>query len=766
MDHRRTNHRRFRALLAGVVLAGTGTIAVVGMTPAAAATIDPTAWYEIVSRHNGKLVEVAGQSTADRAAIQQWARANRANQQFQFVDSGGGHYRLKARHSGKVIDVLDFSTADGASLVQWPDTNGTNQQWRVVDTDSGFVTLINRNSGKAMDVWERSTADGGRISQFTDTGGTNQQWQLVNVGTGGPTTPAGTRLMERLGRGVVAVRAGSGSVLVSWRLLGLDPAGIGFNVYRSAGGGAAVRLNPSVLTGGTNYTDTTANLGQANAYHVRPVINGVEQAASGAFTLTANHAVEPVVRVPLRAGARVKFVWVGDLDGDGEYDYVLDRQETQQKIEAYRSNGQFLWEVNMGPNSVDRAEIEIASAAIDAGHYDGVTVYDLDSDGRAEVAVRIANGVRFGNGTTFTNPDNNRQFIAILDGRTGVPRATAPVPTTYQADGPLAARFMACYLDGTRPSLVAYMKNRQDNGAFNLVTGAWAFNGQSLSQQWVWLRGNQDAPDGHNSRCVDVNGDGRDEVAEIGFVLNGNGTLRYSLAPRGVVHGDRWHIADMDPSRPGLEGYGVQQSNPSGLREYYYDAATGAMIWQHVEAGTADVGRGMAGDIDPRFPGMEVWSFSGLYNAPTNRLTEPNTALSPWPQMGLWWDGDLTMELANAGKIEKWDPANPADSARLPRLVSTGNYGAVTADRGEPNLVGDLFGDWREEIMYTNAAFTELIIFTTNQPTGTRLYTLAHNPAYRNDMTVKGYLQSHHVDYFLGNGMNAPPRPNIAYAGS
>jgi hypothetical protein len=29
----------------------------------------------------------------------------------------------------------------------------------------------------------------------------------------------------------------------------------------------------------------------------------------------------------------------------------------------------------------------------------------------------------------------------------------------------------------------------------------------------------------------------------------------------------------------------------------------------------------MAGDIDPRFPGMEVWSFSGLFNAPTNQLT-------------------------------------------------------------------------------------------------------------------------------------------------
>ena len=188
--------------------------------------------------------------------------------------------------------------------------------------------------------------------------------------------------MEKLGRGVVAVRSEQQPVLVTWRLLGLDPDGIGFNVYRSAAGGAEVKLNSAVLTGGTNYTDTTANLGQANTYRVRPVIGGAEQAPSGAFTLTANHATEPVVRVPLRAGGAVKFVWVGDLDGDGEYDYVVDRQTSPQTIEAYRSNGQFLWSVDMGPNSTNQNNIEGGSATIDVGHNDGVTVYDLDSDGR------------------------------------------------------------------------------------------------------------------------------------------------------------------------------------------------------------------------------------------------------------------------------------------------------------------------------------------------------------------------------------------------
>ncbi|GIE99226.1 carbohydrate-binding protein [Paractinoplanes rishiriensis] len=607
-----------------------------------------------------------------------------------------------------------------------------------------------------------------RLAATTAGGLANIDYLDVTTSGGGttPTTPPPTgsgRKMESLGRGVVAVRASNTSALVSWRLLGLDPDGIGFNVYRSAAGGAEVKLNSSVLTGGTNFTDSTANFAQANTYRVRPVVGGAEQAPSGAFTLKANNAVEPVVRVPLRAGGAVKFVWVGDLDGDGEYDYVVDRQTSPQTIEAYRSNGQFLWSADMGPNSTNQDNIEGGSSVIDVGHNDGVTVYDLDSDGRAEVALRIANGVRFGNGTTFSNSDNNRQFIAILDGMTGAPRATAAIPADYIADGPLMARFGVGHLDGVNPSLVAYMKNRVGDGGFNLMFTAWRFTGSAVSMQWKFLRGNQDLPDGHNTRIIDINGDGKDEIAEIGFVLNGNGTLRYSLASQGVIHGDRFHIAKMDPNRAGLQGYAVQQDNASGLREYYYDATTGQIIWKHIESGVGDVGRGMAGDVDPRYPGYEVWSFSGLYNGPTNRLAEPNTGLAPWPQLGLWWDGDVTMELLNAGKIEKWNPSSPSASGSVPRLVTTWNFGAVTAAQSGPTLSGDIFGDWREEVVYTNSSFNELVIFTTNVPTSTRLYTLVHNPAYRNAITLKGYMQSHHVDYYLGSGMSTPPRPAISY---
>ncbi|KAL9942164.1 hypothetical protein D7B24_006486 [Verticillium nonalfalfae] len=232
----------------------------------------------------------------------------------------------------------------------------------------------------------------------------------------------------------------------------------------------------------------------------------------------------------------------------------------------------------MGPNSESQDNISPGSSANNLGHWDSVTVYDFDSDGRAEVAVRIANGVTFGDGQRFTHANDDEQFIAILDGRTGALRARAQIPTDYISDGPLAARFGVGYLDGRQPSLVAYMKNRKEDGDFNLLMSAWSFSGTALKIQWKWRREGQDAPDGHNTRIIDVDGDGQDEVHEIGFTLNGDGQLRYSLGPQGIVHGDRFHIAKMDPQRTGLQGYGIQQNNPNGLLEYYYDATQGKII--------------------------------------------------------------------------------------------------------------------------------------------------------------------------------------------
>ncbi|MET0236877.1 MAG: non-reducing end alpha-L-arabinofuranosidase family hydrolase [Kibdelosporangium sp.] len=148
---------------------------------ASAATVDTSAWYVLINRNSGKALDVANTSTTDGAVIHQWSRHDGANQQWQFVDSGGGYYRLKSKNSGKVLDISNFSTVDGGKVQQWTDLNGANQQFSLTDSDSGYVRLVNRNSNKTVEVTGASTADGAAVVQYADWNGSNQQWQLVRL---------------------------------------------------------------------------------------------------------------------------------------------------------------------------------------------------------------------------------------------------------------------------------------------------------------------------------------------------------------------------------------------------------------------------------------------------------------------------------------------------------------------------------------------------------------------------------------------------------
>ena len=222
------------------------------------------------------------------------------------------------------------------------------------------------------------------------------------------------------------------------------------------------------------------------------------------------------------------------------------------------------------------------------------------------------------------------------------------------------------------------------------------------------------------------------------------------------MHGDRFQIAKMDPDRPGLQGYGVQQRNPSGLLEYYYDATDGSLIREHYDEPDPDepedVGRGMMGDIDPAHEGMEVWSFSRVYNAPSEELTTSHASDAPWPHFGVFRHSDILLELYNGGKLEKWNWTDPTESGNVLRVLSMSDFGAGNTRGLNPGFHGDILGDWREGVILVSEDNDELIIFTTDWPTDVLLYMLAHNAAYRNSMTSRGSVQSHYVGYWAGYG--------------
>ncbi len=583
----------------------------------------------------------------------------------------------------------------------------------------------------------------------------------------GQKTLTGSRQMERLDRGVVALNTGNG-IFVNWRMLASDEADIGFHVYRTTDG-VTTRVTNDVLYGGTNFTDTTADLSKANTYFVKTVYNNTEWDSEGSFTVPANKGAGAYYTVPIKDGGTIHFVWVGDFNGDGAYDFLIDRcADDQQKLEAYLNDGTYLWTIDLGYNSENKNNISPGPSTIDVGMWDGATVYDIDCDGYAEVLVRIADGVTFGDGSKYTNSDTSAQAIAVIDGRTGALEATAPVPTDYAKVGPMACMMEIGYLDGVNPSVVCWMKNRNSDKTFNSLMVAYGYENGQFVQRWKYDNAIlfADRPEykngyaeAHQIRVIDVDSDGKDEVLHMGYALNGDGTLRYTVD--NVVHGDRWYVGAFENANNGGEmmGYGIQQDNTNGLLEYFYNASTGELIWEHYAAeGTADVGRGNIGDIDPNYEGLECWSFQGMYSMDNDKINDT----TPYPVFRIFWDGDLFSESYNEGKIEKWDYNYKSTN----RLDSTWKiYGSSGSERGVGMLHADIIGDWREESVLVNYDTDELVIFSTTIPTNERIYSLAQNPAYRNCMTAKGYYQSNMLDYFLGYGMETPVTPDICYIG-
>ena len=582
------------------------------------------------------------------------------------------------------------------------------------------------------------------------------------------------RQMEHLGRGVVVLHSASSQAYIGWRLLVTDPDNVGFNVYRSANGGAWTKLNSSVITNTTDYLDTTASFTVSNAWRIVPVTNNVESTPSVAYGLAANSPVRQYLYWPLstvtNGGAPaydVKFCWVGDLDGDGEYDYVVDRlstvMATNQFLQAYTRDGRCLWQMDMGPNSVYQYNIEPGASAISIGDKDNVTVYDLDGDGRAEVCVRTARGVVLPNGTTITGADDTTQYLSIFDGMTGKELARTTITNLWFGEGPMNFRFGIMYCDGVRPSLLLQGENRTGSGRFNQETMTFDFRHGQLTRRWF---STNELAWGHQIRIMDVNRDGIDDLINIGSATSGaNGQVLWDT---GLGHGDRFHMTDMDPEHPGLEMFAIQQDNPTLLATALINAYDGQMIKKWYMGAVGDVSRGVALDMDPNYRGCEMYSTQpGIFDCKGNQIWANNL----WAPEGVWWDADLTREFedgAGSGAlnpvINKYNPTTHSADRLFSIYSNDGSYSTHQAYGGRAAFWGDLFGDWREELVLVQSDYAALRVYTTKIQATNRLYCLMQNPSYRCQATCKGYYQASYVDYYLGNDMPVPPVPPVSDA--
>ncbi|MCZ1263838.1 rhamnogalacturonan lyase [Paenibacillus tundrae] len=588
------------------------------------------------------------------------------------------------------------------------------------------------------------------------------------------THAAGARQMEFLDRGVVAVKTGTG-VFVSWRLLGTEGSNVSFNVYRDG-----TKVNASPITNSTNLQDASGT--SSSKYTVRAVVSGTEQAASAAASVWGNNYLSVPLSVP--AGGTtpdgVAYTYsandasAGDVDGDGEYELIVKWDPSNSKdnsqsgytgevfIDAYKLNGTRLWRISLGKN-------------IRAGaHYTQFMVYDLDGDGKAEVAMKTADGTKDGTGVVIGDASKDYrnssgyvlsgpEFLTIFNGQTGKALSTVNyepargnVSDWGDNYGNRVDRFLAAiaYLDGERPSLVMARGyyTRTVLVAYNWrdgqLTKQWTFDSNTSGNSGYAGQGN------HNLSVADVDGDGKDEIVYGAMAVDDNGKGLYTT---GLHHGDAMHLSDLDPDRAGLEVFQVHET-PSNAGVEFRDARTGQLIWGIPT--TKDIGRGMAADIDPRYKGAEVWADGGLYTAKGQKI---GTTLPSSTNFGIWWDGDLLRELLDSNRIDKWDYAN----SQTVNLLTASGVSSNNGTKSTPNLQADLFGDWREEVVWRTNDSSALRIYTTTAVTDKRIYTLMHDPVYRLGVAWQNvaYNQPPHTGFYLGDSMSTPPVPNIRYAG-
>ncbi len=633
---------------------------------------------------------------------------------------------------------------------------------------------------------------------------------------------AAPRWMEALDRGAVAVPAKEGGNLVSWRLLATDEPETEFNVYRD---GQKITVSP--VSEGTNMVDQAGTPQSTYVIRTLVKGREVEASdpitvwADGYLSIPVEQppggttpSGEPYTYTAHEAS-------VADLDGDGRYELILkwdpadptkgpitspsaakdnafDGYTGPVYLDAYTQDGKRLWRVNLGRN-------------IRAGaHYTQFQVFDYDGDGRAELAVRTSDGTIDGTGKVLGDPNadwretggevpstdktggsvkgdgrmvaplrgrimKGPEFLTVFDGLTGRALASEPywpardprtdAPTAEQlketwGDGYAnrSDRFLAgtAYLDGQRPSII------MARGYYGRTTlAAWDWRDGQLTKRWVFdsaMPGNEafGGQGNHQISVADVDDDGKDEIIYGSMAVDDDGRGLWSS---GLGHGDAMGVSDLDPSHPGLEKFGSHEDvrHNGGIGAAMLDARTGKVLW--TTPAEKDTGRAVVADIDPRFPGAEAWASNqnALYTAqgkPIEGVNHPNEM-----SFLVWWDGDDLRELFDKNRITKWDWT----AGRSQDLLEATGALQTSGTKNVPVVSADLFGDWREEVVWHTPDEKFLRIYTTPYPTGRRLVTLMHDAQYRVAIAWQNsaYNQPPYPSFYIGEGMKIPPVPKI-----
>lgn len=230
-------------------------------------------------------------------------------------------------------------------------------------------------------------------------------------------------------------------------------------------------------------------------------------------------------------------------------------------------------------------------------------------------------------------------------------------------------------------------------------------------------------------------------------MLNDNGTLLWST---GLGHSDKAYLTQIDPTRKGMQVFLVSELRQTdGRGVMLVDAKTGQQIWK-IGQPTFHVGDGMVADFDPEHPGLECFASEDrkggsdaryLLTSDGKKLNTTNDEV-PDCRNWAWWDADLLRETIGSGErvpvIDEGVVVRPNEGTQnVSRQRGNRNFNVskwkgetLTSDmKGEIQMIADLNGDWREEIITVLPG--EIRIYQTNIPANDRRITLMQDPIYR-----------------------------------
>lgn len=599
------------------------------------------------------------------------------------------------------------------------------------------------------------------------------------------------RFTDKLDRGLVAVKTTKG-VYCSWRIQADEYYDVKYNLYRD---GTKVNAEPLDVS---NFTDTSGS--ESSQYTVKAVLNGVEQQASKAATVFKSNYKEIKIKhdASLKATYEPNDACCADVDGDGEVEILMkfnNKEEAEQlypkngptingvatkeysMLACLKQDGTVLWWVNCGPNMGDFQNNE-----------QNIVGYDWDMDGKAEVVMRLEEGstVHMADGTTYTIGANGKngsswtnyrepkssgsvewfthygkEFLWYCEGATGKPYQCIEFPLKRLEDGETDLKaawgdgyghrsskyfFGAPYLDGKHPSIFLGrgIYTRHKFIAYDVDPKT-----HDLKVRWKWTNNQPGSPwygqGYHNYIVADVDWDGRDEIVWGSMVIDDNGM---GLSTTGLGHGDAQHIGDFNPYIHGQEMFACNEDNPSNN---YRDATTSKIYYRKTD--TNDDGRCLAGNFYNDFPGAVGHS---AHDTPISTVTNEHVSTNTnglSMNFRIYWDGDLLEECFNNTEVTK-----PGKGTIATFLGAYSN----NSTKATPCYQGDIFGDWREEVI-ERTADNNIRIYTTTEPTKWRNYSLWYDHQYRNGMVWQpcGYNQPPHVSYFLGEleGITIAPPP-------